>query len=459
MKYSDMVTQLTKAINKNTEEQIDLTHLSQMASYIELWDLMYKNKAPWLNKNIHSCNLPASIAGEIARLVTLEMSSEVTGSSRANYLNGYYKNFLVNLRRYVEYGCAKGGIVFKPYVTENGLAVQCVQADGFFPISFDDSGNIADCLFTEQFRRSKKIYTRVERHELSGKNLIISNRVFVSSNDATLGSEISINMIDKWSMLAPEMTFVGTNKLPIGFFKIPLANTIDSDSPIGVSVYSRATDTFRKADERYSQIDWEYSAKEAAVHVASSMLKYNKDLDKYEYPGGKDRLYRNVEYNTGPVDKPFIDTYSPDIRDQSLFNGFNNQLRLVEFNSNLAYGTLSDPNNVDKTAEEIKASKQRSYAMVLDTQLALQSALEDLIDAMNFWASIYSLAPEGTISTGFEWDDSIVVDTEKERQTDRADVAMGALNLWEYRARWYGETEEIAKAMTAKNNIEGDVTE
>ena len=40
-------------------------------------------------------------------------------------------------------------------------------------------------------------------------------------------------------------------------------------------------------------------------------------------------------------------------RDASFFNGLNQQLRRIEFNSNLAYGTLSDPNNTDKTAEEI----------------------------------------------------------------------------------------------------------
>ena len=54
------------------------------------------------------------------------------------------------------------------------------------------------------------------------------------------------------------------------------------------------------------------------------------------------------------------------------------------------------------------------------------------------------MAPEGEINTSFEWDDSIVVDSEKARQTDRADVAMGAMTLVEYRMKWYGETEEIA---------------
>ena len=40
--------------------------------------------------------------------------------------------------------------------------------------------------------------------------------------------------------------------------------------------------------------------------------------------------------------------------------------------------------------------------------------------------------------------DSILVDEETERQQDRADVSMGVMSLAEYRAKWYGETEEEA---------------
>ena len=59
-------------------------------------------------------------------------------------------------------------------------------------------------------------------------------------------------------------------------------------------------------------------------------------------------------------DKEQYKVFAPPIRDKSLINGFNAILRRVEFNSGLAYGTLSDLNTVDKTAEEIKTSKQRS---------------------------------------------------------------------------------------------------
>ena len=45
-------------------------------------------------------------------------------------------------------------------------------------------------------------------------------------------------------------------------------------------------------------------------------------------------------------------------------NGYNRIVQKIEFNCGLAYGTLSDPQVVDKTAEEIISSKQRSYATV-----------------------------------------------------------------------------------------------
>jgi A118 family predicted phage portal protein len=443
-----MARLITEVMNKSSDTQIDICLNSKMAYLIELWSVMYQNEAPWINnKTIYSSNLPVSISSEISRLVTLELKSEISGSPRADYLNGFYQKVLADLRQYVEYGCAKGGLIFKPYVTTKGIQVQYIQADCFFPISFDSSGNIIHCVFVDQFRKGKQIYTRLEIHELNNNQLIILNRAFVSSNDATLGNELAVSSVPQWSEMSDSAIYEGIDILPFGYFKIPLANADDSDSPLGVSVFSRAIGLIRKADEMYSNIHWEYEAKQAAVHIATSLLKYDKDNNRFTYPGGKERLYREVEYNTGATDKPLIDVYSPEIRDQSLYNGFNNQLKRIEFNCNLAYGTLSDPQNVEKTAEEIKTSKQRSYTFVSDTQMALQSALEDMIKAMDFWTTIYNLAPQGNIEKTFDWDDSIIVDSDLERKQDMQDVSMGVMSKLEYRMKWYGETEEQAKKM------------
>lgn len=452
MKYTKMYQALRKILDK--DEQVDYAMSSKTAALIELWGRLYEGRAPWIDNKISDAGIPAAVAGEIARLTTLELKSEMTGSARANYIASIYNRVLEKLRVQTEYAFAKGGMIFKPYATGQGIAVQYIQADSFFPLEYD-SEQITKCAFLDQFRRDDEIYSRIELHSIKDGILSIRNRVFVSRTEGMLGTEVPVHTVQKWAQLAPEIKFSGVTKLPFGYFKVPMGNNKDSGSPLGVSTYSKAVDQIREADNRYSQICWEYGSKEAAVHIAQSLLKYRKDTDSFEYPGGKERLYRAVEYNTGATDKPFIDTFSPEIRDQSYYNGWNHQLRLIEFNCNLAYGTLSDPNNTDKTAEEIKGSKQRSYSYIKTCQTALQHALEDLVDAIAFWCEIYALCPSGSYHVSFVWDDSIVVDADKERETDRADVAMGVMRLEEYRAKWYGETMEEAK----KNLPEPALTE
>lgn len=444
MRYTKMYQALQKVLGK--DEQIDYVMSNKTALMIEMWSKLYEEKAPWLDKITESAGIPSAVAAETARLTTLELQSEVTGSAKATYIQSVYKNVLTKLREQTEYGLAKGGLILKPYVTSTGISVQYIQADGFFPLEYD-SERITRCAFLEQFRRNEEIYTRVEVHTFRNNELNIRNRAFISRVDGMLGTEVSVNSVQRWYELAPEITFSGVQKLPFGYFKVPLGNNQDSKSFLGASTYSRAIGRIKEADKRYSQINWEYDSKESAVHIAQSLLRYRKDTDSFEYPGGKDRLYRSVEYNTGATDKPFIDTYSPDIRDTSFYNGWNHLMRQIEFECNLAYGTLSDPNNTDKTAEEIKASKQRSYSYISDCQKALQTALEDLIDAIAFWCDIYNICPHGRYDVSFVWDDSIVVDTEAERTTDRADVSMGVMQLWEYRMKWYGEDEATAKRM------------
>lgn len=459
MKYSKMLMMVQKVLNESSDTQIDFCMSSQMAQQIELWSRMYENHPPWKSKTVDTIGLPAAIAGEIARLTTLELKTECKGSARADYIDSVYQNVLKNLRIYTEYGCAKGGLIFKPYPSLGGVDVQIIQADCFFPISFDGSGKISQCVFLEQFRKGDKIYSRLEIHGLQNRVLTISNRVFLSTNDYTLGSEINIGMVDRWAELVPSISFSEVDRLPFGYFKVPLANADDSDSPLGVSVYSRAPGVIREADRRYSQINWEYDAKEAAVHIAQSLLKLNNQTNEFEAPEGKDRLYRGLEYNVGATDKPLLEPYSPDIRDQSYFNGLNNQLRLVEFLCNLAYGTLSDPNNVDKTAEEIKTSKQRSYQFVSDTQGALQDALEDLLYAIDFYCTLYHLAPSGSYSTTFVWDDSIVRNTDdvidKNIKLTQASLRSKITAIMEINKCTEEEAKKEIERITEENQITG----
>ena len=166
---------------KTIEEILHVTPLisQKMEQAIDLWDKMYRDEAPWLHEpdkknpvRVTSLGLPAMIASEKARMALLELTSEITvptveteednttnfrssvtdnaqmengleglagtnlknpmdtapiirkekpvgNAERAEYLNKQYEKLKKVIRKQIEYGIAKGGLVIKPYIVVN----------------------------------------------------------------------------------------------------------------------------------------------------------------------------------------------------------------------------------------------------------------------------------------------------------------------------------------------------
>lgn len=429
------------SIEKALGVEIDQDTLMNQA--ITLWANLYENKPPWLSGTVSTMGLPASISNEIARLVTLELKSEVTGDSqRAKYLNEQYQKVIKSIRQYTEYACAKGGLVLKPYVDGDNINVEYVQADYFYPVRYGSDGTITAAAFVEQKQIGDKTYTRLEYHEFDGTKERIVNKAFKSSMKDSLGNEIPLADVDEWKDLEPVADVENIDRPMFAYFKIPIANNVDTYSPLGQSVFGRAIDLIREADKQYSRGLWEFESAERAVDIDVTAFKRD-DKGNPIVPEGKERLFRTLD---AEAKETFYEQYSPEIRDESHNRGLNKLLRLIEFNCGLAYGTLSDPIEEAKTATEVKQSKQRSYSTVSDIQKSLQSALEHLIYIMDAYATVYKLSAKGDYETSFVWDDSIVVDAEAERLRDLQEMRDGIMSKVEYRMKWYGEDEKTAKA-------------
>ncbi len=145
------------------------------------------------------------------------------------------------------------------------------------------------------------------------------------------------------------------------------------------------------------------------------------------------------------MDNSLFQGWAPTLREESILSGLDAILKRVEYATGLAYGTLSDPNTVDKTATEIKISRQRTYATVVDAQKALENALVDLLYAMDVWATIGNLAPAGGYDVAFQFDDSVIVDKDTSFQQDLRLVGQGLMSKLEFRMRNFGESEEAAR--------------
>jgi len=441
--------------NQNVKQalSVEVAVSTPMAEALDLWTRMYENKAPWLNssvyrsgpEDVYSMNLPAAIAGEISRAVTIEMQADFSGSVRASFLQGEFERVLVKLREQVEFGCAKGGLVFKPYLSKGRLAVDFVHADQFYPVSFDQDGDITSAVFVDQRQVGEQYFTRLEYHSMTPNGCQVVNQAWRSNNKDTLGSKVSLESVADWAAITPEATITGVERPLFAYFRFPLANNIDASSPLGVSCYSRAVDLIRQADLQWSNLLWEFEAGQTAIFVDDLAFGRNAD-GKAKLP--HKRLYRNLQGdgNIGDGGSYFKD-WSPTLRDESILNGLNAILKRIEYTCGLAYGTLSDPNTVDKTATEIKISRQRTYATITDTQKALGNALEQLVWAMDMWVSIGQLTPQGNYEVTFQWDDSVLVDKDAQFQQDLRLVGQTLMGKVEWRMRNFGESEAQAKKM------------
>ena len=460
-KLKEIIKKVRAMFKKNTIEKnmhVDVSISDTMSNAIDKWIAIYENKSPWLNNNVESMGLGAAIASHLAKLVTMEFESEITTDE---FLNEEYQVVIDEIRNSVEYACAKGGLVFKPYVSDGHVEVDLVQADSFYPVSFTSRKEVTGAIFLETNTEGDNLYTRLEYHRFENKVYRISNMAFKKkqygsyTNNDDLGIQIQLSEVPEWESIQPEVEIKDLIKPLFSYFRMPMANNIETSSPLGVSAYSRAIDLIKEADKQYSRILWEYEGSELAVHAAEELFKPQKDkkgnIISSKLPVGKERLYRTLDIDTteSGVSK-LIDTFNPDIRDTSLFNGLNKILRLIEFNCGLAYGTLSDLQEVDKTAEEIKSSKQNSYQTVKDIQKALKKALKDLVYAMNSLANLYNLSSNKIDiynDISFNFDDSIIVDKNSELESMRLDVAAGILKPEIYLMAKYGKTEEEVKEM------------
>lgn len=424
---------------------------ADMDDAIKDWLNLYYDMPSWAKEvHNHTLNLPAAISSEFARLIMIEFDVNITGSKRADFLQEQFKRLSKKLRVNLEECCAVGGILFKPYVNQGRILTDCITQERFIPIQYtDDEITSVACFST--IVKGKYHYFRIEKQEYdsAAHTHTVTSKYFVSTDPTSIGAEIAP---DKYpDKVVPDYVIRDVDRPLFAFFRIPIANKIDKESPLGVSVYSSAIKKIEQADKQWDRFLWEYKGGELAVDADDRYIKPRQQdggtedrATRLETPKTKERLFRRLRIQTAS-DKPFYEVFAPTLRDGSYGAGLDKIKREIEFDVGLAYGTITDPQTVDKTAEEVKFSKHRSFAVINNMQQNLQAVLEDYIYALDQYTSACNLAPAGTYNVQWNWGDGVLEDTEKETQIRLQEVNSGIITKEDYLMYRYGYTEKQAR--------------
>lgn len=416
---------------------VDVIESPYMSAKIQAWLDMYTGSSEWNDKRIESIGLPSAISAEISRLTMCEAEIKISN----NYCDEQLRKLIANLGDTVEIAAALGGVVLKPYVLGDEILTETIYPMSFFPVSYNHSG-FTSVICPQQINRGRECFTRLEYHEydIKRRKYLIKNMCYRSQSTDDLGTRCRITDIPEWAELKEEKILENVEKPLFTYLKMPFSNNIDLNSPLGVSVYSKAESLVRQADEQWERILWEFESSERAIDASEDL--FIKENDIIKFPKGRERLFRLYEPRIDG--SAMIEAFSPAIRDTSMFNGLNKILQRIEFNCGLAYGTISDVSNVEKTAEEIKTSKQRSYTQITSIQKNLKAALEHLAYIYSYYGRYYGLMT-GDAEMTCTFGDSVLEDSEKEFQRRLQMVSAGLLSKEKFVAWYFGCSEAEAK--------------
>lgn len=403
----------------------------------------------------------ADIKNVYAALPHTTKSVPIGNTERAEYLQKQYAKFKEKIRTQLEYGIAKGGLVVKPYPVFNKtpdskpvIEFDFIQADYFYPMAVKPNGDITEAAFIQTKTAKDTVYRRLEYHKWLGDSVEIQNRAFKVENvknfdnaqDLDLGVEIPLSQVPEWANLERTVVINNVDRPLFAYFKMPEANTVDPNSPLGVSGFSRAVNLIKDADIQYSTLLWEYEGGQMAIDVDRMAFEYMKDPKTgeiiHDMGSRQRRLYRKIDLG----DDNTYNAFAPLLRDGSYLDGLNNILMRIEDATSLSRGTLSDQVISEaRTATELKILKQRSYAANQDIQTALENMIRDMVYIMDVYCTLYNITPPGDYDISFDWDDSILTDKDDELGKRITLQQNGLTSKLENRMWYFGETERQAK--------------
>lgn len=408
----------------------------EMMERLQLWNDMWQGRAYWLKNGVESMHTELDIAKEFANTVTNEMTVTISDST----LQEIFNRSVTNLSEELQEGIASGALVIKPL---GGNRVQYVSQFDFLPVEYDSEKRLTAVIFPDCRKIGDKYATRLEYHRIDGKGLTITNRAFLSGYEYELGRPTELSIVDDWASLPEQVTYPDVKRPIYGYYRNPIKNVLDGSSA-GVSAFESAVTKIKRLDIQAERLDWEFQSGERRIHVDAQAVK----MTDGKTTALDSRLYRGLDLMQHGEE--LYKEYSPTLRQGDFIAGLEELRREIEFSVGLAYGDLSNVNLVEKTATEMRISRQRKYNTVTAMQENLRRCLEDLCYGLAFF--------NGRINAGYEFNcvfhDSVLTDEETQRQQDLQDVSVGAMPLWEYRMKWYGEDEATARAKVEDTRVD-----
>ncbi len=427
-----------------------------LTEYLDRCARAYRGDPDWLNDDddVVTINFAQTVSSEVARLATMNAEITVTGSPRADWLQGQVNNILEALRQWCEYGCAGGTVIMKPY----GNGTELVFPDRFRIVG-TEAGKITGVVFID--RRydpaSDRWFTRLEYHRIEDGIYTVSNRYFRGVSERDEGKQVAME-VTPWvdDALADDAVMEGADRLLFGVFRTPAANNKDPNSLMGLPIFSSALEELKDLDVAYSRNATEIVDSKRLVLLDSDRLfaagaavpKSGMAREARIKESGLPKFVKAVE-GSGSMEREIYHEINPSLNTEMRLKGINSLLSQIGFKCGFSNGYFVFNEKTGMvTATQVESDDRRTLQLVNDVRKALQSCLDDVIYSLNWFADAYGLVPRGEYETAYNFAD-LTLNEEEDKARWWGYVLQGKVPFWYYLTKFEGYTEEEAKELEA----------
>ena len=364
-------------------------------------------------------------------------------------------NFFVVGNDYQERKAYTGTVAYVPYLnniridgsgdilTGSGdVKINYVSAENIYPLSWCN-GYISECAFVFPKVIGTKKYNHIQIHKIEDDEYIIENHVV--ENTTGEGKEIPAS---EWNSLKgfesmAEYVRTGSKERQFVIDRLNIVNNWHSDNPMGVAIFANSLDVLQGIDSIYDSYINEFTLGKKRIFVAPEML----GMDLYGNPvfDPDDVIfYQLPEGFLKDGGKP-IESVDMEIRAEQHEKGINDSLNMLSMKCGFGQNHYRFENGSIQTATQVISENSDMFRSINKHELILEPVLKELIRIIARLGKVIGVSVNPETEIVVDFDDSIIEDKQAERQSDRQDVSMGVMSLAEYRAKWYGETEEEAE--------------
>ena len=456
---------------------------------------------PYNRRTLERMDVAKAICAELAGLVWSEQCEVHVsqGDGEEQPLEEFVHDVLVKngfwtkMQEHIEQVLALGGGAIKAWYEERRdsagniipdsgtIRLGFCMADQFVPTAWDNS-QVSDGVFISREAKDGYYYTRLEWHKWDGLTYYISNEAFraeykekdigpepaqPTEAQDILGFRYPLNEI--YPFINEETSIKGLTTSLFAYYRTAIANNIDDNSPLGVSMYANALSTLKAIDICYDSFIREFRLGKKRIIVPAQCISTVVDPVT-----GQMRRYfdaSNEAYEALSTDNPDalkIQDNSVELRIEEHEQAINAFLSVLCLQVGFSAGTFTfDRAQGLKTATEVISENSKTYKTIKGQQLQVKLAIAKIIDAIIQIAQLYDIQWNGysirqLAASGWEtkivFDDSILQDRQTNINEGILLTTNGLMSKKRFMVEKLGYTEDEALREIAEINGESRMT-